>query len=352
MPDMLAHYDVAAERADAPRAGPARAICWAPAPDAYAVGAQGPDFLFYVAASGPIGRGPQRPRLRWCISAERDDVFQQPASTLAAGSCPRTSGPSLYAFACGYAVHLCLDARGPPVDPVLDRRHLASTPDAASRRAPWRSGGTAFSRASIDVTLAARQRPAGFGVAHAAHVCCSMSRSRRPCVLATVRACAAATCTASPSTPPRRRAAFRDDGDSSTRTHDRPARRRSSRLLTLPGARDSTRSGSRWAVRRSTRDDPLPLVARRWHRQRRRLVPPVGGRTSREREAFEEISIGSCGDRRLPADDRSGCLRTARGGPAGRGRRPRPAERRALRRLSADRRHRPRARCAVRRPAG
>ena len=47
MPDMLAHYDVA-EAARARLAPGPLADLLAEAPDAYAVGAQGPDFLFYA----------------------------------------------------------------------------------------------------------------------------------------------------------------------------------------------------------------------------------------------------------------------------------------------------------------
>jgi len=154
MPDMLAHYDVA-ETARAKLGPGPLARLLAEAPDAYAVGAQGPDFLFY-AQLWPDGRG--RSDLAHLLHHRRmDDTFARMLELAAAAPAPER--PALYAFACGYAAHLCLDACAHPW--VLywtgDISQGVHTPEQA--RAMRRHG---VLEASIDVAFAAHHRPAGF----------------------------------------------------------------------------------------------------------------------------------------------------------------------------------------------
>lgn len=154
MPDMLAHYDVA-EAARARLAPGLLADLLAEAPDAYAVGAQGPDFLFY-AQLWPDGRG--RTDLAHLLHHHRTDDTLAKMLALAAAATPQDR-PTLYAYACGYASHVCLDSRAHPW--VLywtgDISKGVSTP--AEALAMRRHG---VLEASVDVALAARHRPAGF----------------------------------------------------------------------------------------------------------------------------------------------------------------------------------------------
>ncbi|NLE23517.1 MAG: hypothetical protein GX624_12175 [Actinobacteria bacterium] len=154
MPDMLAHYDVA-EAARARLAPGPLARLLAEAPDAYAVGAQGPDFFFY-AQLWPDGRG--RNDLAHLLHHRRMDAAFARMLEVAAAA-PPADRATLYAYVCGYASHLCLDSRAHPW--VLywtgDISQGVTTP--AQALAMRRHG---LLEASIDVALAAHHRPAGF----------------------------------------------------------------------------------------------------------------------------------------------------------------------------------------------
>lgn len=154
MPDMLAHYDVA-ETARARLAPGPLADLLAEAPDAYAVGAQGPDFLFY-AQLWPDGHG--RNDLANLLHRQRIDDLLAKMLDLAAAA-PATARSTLYAYACGYASHVCMDACAHPW--VLywtgDISAGVRTPDEAL--AMRRHG---VLEASLDVALASGHRPSGF----------------------------------------------------------------------------------------------------------------------------------------------------------------------------------------------
>jgi hypothetical protein len=154
MPDMLAHFDVA-EAARARLAPGSLARMLSEAPDAYAVGAQGPDFLFY-AQLWPDGRG----RSDLAHLLHRRSMHKTFATMLeVAAAAPPADRAALYAYVCGYASHLCLDSRAHPW--VLywtgDISRGVRTAEAALA---MRRHSTL--EASIDVALAARHRPAGF----------------------------------------------------------------------------------------------------------------------------------------------------------------------------------------------
>jgi hypothetical protein len=154
MPDMLAHYDVAQAARARLAPGPLADVL-ADAPDAYAVGAQGPDFLFY-AQLWPNGRG--RSDLAHLLHHHRMEAAFARMLELAAAA-PAADRTTLYAYVCGYASHLCTDARAHPW--VLywtgDISGGVRTPEEAL--AMRRHG---ILEASLDVALAARHRPAGF----------------------------------------------------------------------------------------------------------------------------------------------------------------------------------------------
>ncbi len=154
MPDMLAHYDVAQSARARLAPGPLADLL-SEAPDAYAVGAQGPDFLFY-SHLWPDGHG--RSDLAFLVHQQRMD--QTVTAMLAyAAAAPAAERPSLYAFACGYASHICLDAGVHPwvLHWTGDVSEGVGSPEAAT--AMRRHG---VLEASVDVMLAAKHRPAGF----------------------------------------------------------------------------------------------------------------------------------------------------------------------------------------------
>ena len=171
MPDMLAHYDVA-QTARARLAPGPLADLLAQAPDAYAVGAQGPDFLFY-AQLWPDGRG--RTDLAHLLHHRRTDDTLEKMLALAAAAAPDERA-ALYAYACGYAAHVCLDSRAHPW--VLywtgDISQGVKTPEQV--RAMRRHG---VLEASIDVALAARHRPAGFSWPRSRHLLSMLPVRRR-----------------------------------------------------------------------------------------------------------------------------------------------------------------------------
>jgi hypothetical protein len=154
MPDLLAHYDVA-EAARA-RLAPGRlARLLAEAPDAYAVGAQGPDFLFY-SHLWPDGHG----RSDLAFLAHQRRMSETFATMLGlAGEAPAPDRSALYAFVCGYAAHLCLDAGAHPWILYWTGDVSRGIGSATEARAMRRHG---ILEASIDVMLAARHRPPCF----------------------------------------------------------------------------------------------------------------------------------------------------------------------------------------------
>lgn len=169
MPDMLAHYDVA-EAARA-RLAPGRlAALLAAAPDAYAVGAQGPDFLFYADV-----RPGRRARKELAFPVHQKRTGETVAAMLAyADAAPEAERAALLAYACGHAAHICLDAGAHPWILYWTGDVSAGTGSEDGARAMRRHG---ILEASIDVMFAARHRPPGF----------SWPRSRRLLSLAPAR---------------------------------------------------------------------------------------------------------------------------------------------------------------------
>ena len=109
MPDMLAHWEVAEKaRTRLPPGRLARLL--GSQPDAYKVGAQGPDFLFYSRIWS--GRRSRRDLASLVHQRRTRDVFHS-LFDQAAGLGAEERAVAL-AFACGYAVHLCLDAEAHP----------------------------------------------------------------------------------------------------------------------------------------------------------------------------------------------------------------------------------------------
>ncbi len=149
MPDMLAHYEVA-EAARARLAEGPLARLLAVRHDAFKVGAQGPDFLFYAGV--------------WPGRASRADVAAVThrhktgetvaALVAAAAAAPPPERDTVAAFACGYAGHLCLDASAHPWIQYWTGDVERTGDDAATAPARRRHG---VLEASIDVTLARRR---------------------------------------------------------------------------------------------------------------------------------------------------------------------------------------------------
>lgn len=171
MPDMLAHFDVA-QNARARLAPGPLAYLLAQAPDAYAVGAQGPDFLFY-AQLWPDGHG--RNDLAHLLHHHRTDDTIAKMLALAAAAAPEERA-TLCAYACGYTAHVCLDSHAHPW--VLywtgDISQGVKTPEQAL--AMRRHG---VLEASIDVALAARHHPAGFSWPRSTRLLSMLPRRRR-----------------------------------------------------------------------------------------------------------------------------------------------------------------------------
>lgn len=109
MPDMFAHYQVAeAARARLPRGE--LALTLTALPDAYKVGAQGPDFLFY---SHPWPGQRSRQDLAFLTHQHKmDEVFRCMLGN--AVRLPADERAVALSFVCGYASHLCLDANAHP----------------------------------------------------------------------------------------------------------------------------------------------------------------------------------------------------------------------------------------------
>lgn len=145
MPDALTHYEVAeAARRRLPRGPLAEAL--GAEHDAYKVGAQGPDFLFYA------GVWPwQRDRSDLAFLAHRrrmDETFR--AMLAAAAEAPAAERRVLAAWICGHAAHLCTDAGAHPWILYWSGDITAGAGTAAGAAARRRHG---VLEASIDVTL-------------------------------------------------------------------------------------------------------------------------------------------------------------------------------------------------------
>jgi hypothetical protein len=109
MPDMLAHWDVAEKARARLRAGRLARLLESQA-DAYKVGAQGPDFLFYSRFWSGRRSGSN---LALLVHQHRTrdlfhSIFDQAAEL------PAEDRGVALAFACGYTAHLCLDAEAHP----------------------------------------------------------------------------------------------------------------------------------------------------------------------------------------------------------------------------------------------
>lgn len=109
MPCMLAHYLVAEQaRLRLPQGRLARLL--AAERDAYVVGAQGPDFLFYSHVWP--GRRSRADLAMLVHQHQMDEVFRSLLGQSAA--LPADQRQVALAFVCGYAAHLCLDAEAHP----------------------------------------------------------------------------------------------------------------------------------------------------------------------------------------------------------------------------------------------
>lgn len=148
MPDMLAHWEVA-EKARRRLQPAALARLLDAQSDAYTVGAQGPDFLFYSR----VWSGDRTHRnLALHVHQHRmRDVFEG-FFAHAAGLRAEERATAL-AFACGYAAHLCLDAEAHPWI-MYWTGDISERADPEQRTLAFRRHGLLES--SIDVML--RQR--------------------------------------------------------------------------------------------------------------------------------------------------------------------------------------------------
>ena len=109
MPDMFAHYTVAeAARQSLPDGPLARLL--AGGHDAYKVGAQGPDFLCYSGARP--WRAGRNDLARLLHRHEVNAVFRSMLGH--AHGLPGKERAIAFAYVCGYAAHLCLDAGAHP----------------------------------------------------------------------------------------------------------------------------------------------------------------------------------------------------------------------------------------------
>ncbi|GEM_PF-1444879 len=171
MPDLLAHHDVAqAARALLPPGHLADLL--AEAPDAYAVGAQGPDFFSYAGLrpGGGVRSHPGR-------TVHRQHTRAALTTMLAtAAAAPPGDRAGLYAYISGYATHVCLDAGAHPwiVYWTGGAPKGIDSPDAL--RATRRHG---VLEASLDVMLAARRRPPGVSCGRSRRLLSLTPRRRR-----------------------------------------------------------------------------------------------------------------------------------------------------------------------------
>ena len=151
MPDMLAHHEVAeAARARLAEGPLARLLC--DQHDAFKVGAQGPDFLFYAG----VWPG-QASRADVAAVTHRHKTGETVAALVAqAAAAPAPEREIVAAFACGYAAHLCLDASAHPWIQYWTGDVERTGDPAATAPARRRHG---VLEASIDVTLSRRRSP-------------------------------------------------------------------------------------------------------------------------------------------------------------------------------------------------
>ncbi len=154
MPDLLAHHDVAQAARRRLTPGPLSRLL-EEAPDAYAVGAQGPDFFSYTRLWA--GRGARDHPGRTVHREHTAGTFATMLAEAAAAS-PRDRA-ALYAYVCGYATHLCLDGGAHPWIIHWTGHPSPDIDSAEAVRATRRHG---VLEASIDVMLASRHRPPGF----------------------------------------------------------------------------------------------------------------------------------------------------------------------------------------------
>jgi len=145
MPDMLAHWQVAETARTRLNPGSlARAL--GSQLDAYKVGAQGPDFLFY---SRVWSGDPRRRSLALHVHQHHmRDVFHGLFEH--AAGLPGEERAVALAFACGYAAHLCLDAEAHPWI-MYWTGDITERADPAQRALAFRRHGLLES--SIDVML-------------------------------------------------------------------------------------------------------------------------------------------------------------------------------------------------------
>jgi len=149
MPDMLAHWEVAEKARARLPPGPLARLLDAQ-PDAFKVGAQGPDFLFYSRVWS--GRRTRRDLALHVHQHKMRDVFCGLFEH--AGGLPAEERAAALAFTGGYAAHLCLDGEAHPwimywTGDITDRA------DPRDRALAFRRHGVVES--SIDVMLARRR---------------------------------------------------------------------------------------------------------------------------------------------------------------------------------------------------
>ena len=152
MPDMFAHYTVAeAARQSLPDGPLARLL--AAEHDAYKVGAQGPDFLFYSGVwPWQAGRNDLARLLH------RHEMSEVCRSMLGhADGLPEAERAIAFSFACGYAAHLCLDAGAHPWV-LYWTGDISGDAPAGTRARSLRSHG--LLEGSIDVMLRREQSSA------------------------------------------------------------------------------------------------------------------------------------------------------------------------------------------------
>ncbi|MEE4276334.1 MAG: zinc dependent phospholipase C family protein [Thermoleophilia bacterium] len=145
MPDMLAHWEVAEKARARLRPGSLAQLLDAQ-PDAYKVGAQGPDFLFYSRVWSA-----DRSRRYLALHVHQHhmrDVFH--ALFDHAAGLPAEERAVTLAFTCGYAAHLCLDAEAHPWI-MYWTGDITERADPAERTLAFRRHGLLES--SIDVML-------------------------------------------------------------------------------------------------------------------------------------------------------------------------------------------------------
>ncbi|HSL94387.1 MAG TPA: zinc dependent phospholipase C family protein [Thermoleophilia bacterium] len=274
MPDMLAHWEVAERVRACLRPGPLARLLDSQ-PDAYKVGAQGPDFLFYSRVwSGDRSR---RDLALMVHQHRMRDVFHSLFEQ--AADLPTEEREVALAFACGYAAHLCLDAEAHPWV-MYWTGDITERADAAQRALAFRRHGLLES--SIDVMLR-QQRSADPAWIRRSRLL-RMSR-RQTAVVARVFERALADVHGVAFSAAEGRAAFRNMALVYSAMSDRRAPL--TRLLTTlapvvdrSGVMDRTQLYP---------DDPLPLVVDLAHTRRRWFRPslPDEPRTETLEEIFD-----------------------------------------------------------------